>query len=190
MSADMLEFYNMTEKNNVNIIYSGMIWADGIEGLGEILRKRMEFEEMPLSASLAVFSVFVEQMNNMLMYSEEKQKTRGRPADAPQGVFILGSKDKVYTAQSGNMMKNENVEEMKKRIDHLNSLDKPGLRKYYMEQIRNENKNTGSKGGGLGLIEIAKRASAPIQYDFKPRGGGLTFFTMCVTVGREEDKRQ
>jgi hypothetical protein len=183
MSVDMLTFYNMTNEYNLDIIYSGTIWADGIEGLGEVLKKRMAFEEMPLSASQAVFSVFVEQMNNMLMYSEEKQKVKDHLADVPKGVFVLGTKDGIYTAQSGNVMKNENVALIKGRIDHLNSLDKPALRKYYMEQIRSEDKNTGSRGGGIGLIEIAKRASAPIKYDFRPYGEGLSFFTMCVTIG-------
>jgi hypothetical protein len=122
-------------------------------------------------------------MNNMLMYSEEKQKVKDHLAEVPKGVFVLGSKDEVYTEQISNVMKNENVPKKKNRLDHLNSLDRPGLRKYYMEQIRSENKNTGSRGGGIGLIEIAKRASAPIKYDFKPYGEGLSFFTMCVTIG-------
>jgi hypothetical protein len=183
MIADMLEFYNMTKKYNMDIIYSGALWADGIEGLGEILKKRMAFEDMSLSAAQAVFSVFVEQVNNMLMYSEERHKAKEHLDYAPKGVFILGSKDNVYIAQSGNVMKNENVETIKKRIDHLNTLDKTGLRKYYMEKIRSGTRDAGSKGGGLGLIEIAKRASAPITYDFKPYGDGLTFFSMCVTIG-------
>jgi len=183
MITDMLEFYNMTKKYNLEIIYSGALWADGIEGIGEILRKRMAFEEMSLSASQAVFSVFVEQMNNMLMYSEEKQKVENRPAGVPKGVFLLGARGRVYIAQSGNVMKNENVESLKNRIDHLNTLDKTSLRKYYKEQIRRESKKLENKGGGIGLIEIAKRASSPISYDFKPYSEGLTFFTMCVTIG-------
>jgi len=183
MITNMLEFYNMTKKCNLDIIYSGALWADGIEGIGEVLRKRLTFEEMSLSASQAVFSVFVEQMNNMLMYSVEKQPVANHPAGVPKGVFLLGSKDGIYTAQSGNVMKNENVAWIKNRIDYLNTLDKPGLRKYYKEQIRAENPHPESKGAGIGLIEIAKRANAPIEYEFTPYGDGLTFFTMCVTIG-------
>ena len=183
MMTDMMEFYNMTKKCNLDIIFSGALWDDSIEGIGEILRKRMAFEEMSLSASQAVFSVFVEQMNNMLMYSEERQKNENRPGAVPKGVFLLGSRDGVYIAQSGNVMKNKNVAWIKDRIDHLNTLDKPDLRKYYMEQIRAENAHAESKGAGIGLIEIAKRVNAPIEYEFKPYGDGLTFFTMCVTIG-------
>jgi hypothetical protein len=182
MIDNMLEYYNMIKKFNVDIIYSGALWSDGIEGLGYTLRKHMELEHMPLSASQSVFSVFVEQMNNMLMYAAEREDIEGHP-DAPKGIFILSSKGKVYKAQSGNVMKLERAELIKSRIDHLNTMDKAALRKHYMEKVRGENTNPESKGAGIGLIEIAKRASAPIEYEFVPYDDGRVFFTICVTIG-------
>jgi len=182
MITNMLEYYNMTKKFDVDLIYSGALWADGIEGLGTTLRKHMEFEHLSLSASHSVFSVFVEQMNNMLMYAVEREEVEGHP-NVPKGVFVLASKDKVYYAQSGNVMRAESAELVRNRIDHLNTMDKPTLRKYYKEQIRNEDTNPESKGAGIGLIEIAKRASAPIEYIFTPYNEGLVFFAMSVTIG-------
>jgi hypothetical protein len=184
MNMKILEYYNMTKELDVDIIYSGALWSDGIEGLGITLRRHMEFERMPLSASQSVFSVFVEQMNNMLMYSVEKIDVDGL-AGVPKGVFVLASKDKVYYAQSGNVINNESVKLIKDRIDFLNSLDKQSLRRYYKEQLKSENTNLHSKGAGMGLTEIAKRASAPIEYEFLPYDyeAGLSFFSMRVTVG-------
>ncbi|UQZ88335.1 hypothetical protein C4J81_03585 [Deltaproteobacteria bacterium Smac51] len=186
MILDMLSYYKMIKKNNINIIYSGPIWSDGIEGIGGTLRKRLEFDDMPLSASQSVFSVFVEQMNNILMYSADKEpfpSSDDRIFDVSKGVFILGSRDRTYFIQSGNVMRDESVEMMKNRIEHLNTLDKSELRKYYKEQIKSENANPESKGAGLGLIEIARRASSKIDYTFTPLEDGLTFFSMYVTIG-------
>lgn len=185
MIVDMLEYYNMIKKFNIDIIYSGPLWADGIEGIGGTLRKRMEFDELPMSASQAVFSVFVEQMNNMLMYSEEKQSfeiPNHESTDTSKGVFILGVDEGSYFVQSGNVMKNENVTLIKERIDHLNTLDKPGLRKYYKEMMRQENDNPESKGAGIGLIEIARRACSKIEYSFTPLENGQSFFSMFVKI--------
>lgn len=190
MILDMLEYYNMLMGKNISIIYSGPIWADGVEGIGQTLKQRLAFDELPLSSSKAVFSVFVEQMNNMLMYSAEKEQFRAsedKLMDISKGVFVLGAKDKTYFVQTGNVIKAESVELIKSRIAHLNTLDKAGLRKYYKEQIKNENTNPESKGAGIGLIEIARRASSPIEYDFKPYGVGLTFFTMFVTIGQRRN---
>ncbi len=190
MLADMLDYYRMIVDNNVNIIYSGPIWAEGIEGIGGTLRKRLEFDELPLSASQSVFSVFVEQMNNMLMYSAEKEMFETKKGSAEserrevsKGLFILGSRDKKYFVQSGNVIRESMVEFIRSRIDHLNSLDKVELRKFYKEQMKSENLNPESRGAGLGMIEIARRASSKIEYSFVPYSAGQTFFSMYVTIG-------
>lgn len=190
---DMREYYDMVKKYNVDVIYSGPLWADGIEGIGGTIRKRMEFDQLPLSSTQAVFSIFVEQMNNMLMHSADTKligENSGRMIPPSKGVFILGSKDKVYFVQSGNVMRNGSVDTIKSQIDYLNTLDKPGLRKYYKEQIKLENANKESDGAGIGLIEIARRATSKIQYSFEPYSEGLTFFTMYVTIGDGEGARK
>ena len=176
----------MLRDSKITLVYSGPLWAEGIGGVAGTLKKRLEFDELPLEASQEVFSVFVEQMNNMLMYSTEKEQfvTPGDlHSEAPKGTFILGTKGKAYFIQTGNMIKNDVVESMQKRIDYLNTLDKQGLRAYYKEQMRLEPDNPDSKGAGLGLIEIARRISSKIEYTFTPYDDGFTFFTMYVMIG-------
>jgi hypothetical protein len=184
----MLEYYRMVREKNIDIIFSGPMWADGIEGIADVLKKRLDFDELPLNLSQSVFSVFVEQVNNMLMYSGDREHPGAsrRGHEAPSGAFILGTLGKMYFIQSGNIMKTSGVDTLRSRIDHLNTLDKAGLRKYYREQIRAENTNPESKGAGLGFIEIARRANPPIEYEFTPLDGGTTFFSMYVTIGQEE----
>ncbi len=186
MIKDMLSYYKMLQESHINIIYSGPIWSDGIEGIGGTLRKCLEYEALPLGAAQSVFSVFVEQMNNILMYSPEREHLPGegdKVFSASKGVFVLGSKDHSHFLQSGNVVRNENIELIRSRIDHLNSLDKNALRKYYRERMKGENDNPESRGAGLGLIEIARRASSKIEYSFTPlEEEGLSFFSMFVTI--------
>lgn len=186
MILDMVEYYKMIKKHDINIIYSGPMWANGIEGMAEMLKKRLEFDELPLPASQSCFSVFIEQITNMLMYSAEKEfytNNKNESAEISKGIFVLGQRNKVYFTQSGNAINYEDAELLKKRIDYLNTLDKVGLRKYYKEQIKAENINPQSKGAGLGLIEIARRASSKIEYSIIPIENGVSFFSMCVSIG-------
>jgi hypothetical protein len=185
MRLNILEYSRMLADNNISIIYSGPLWAEGIDGMAEFLQRRLDMDDMPLNASQAVFSVFVEQMNNMLMYSAEKEKQEHHEIgirETSRGVFVLGSYDKSYYIQTGNVIKDSSVEILKKRIDFLNTLDKKELRNLYKEQIRSENDNPESKGAGIGLTEIARRASSKIEYEFVPYGDGLSYFTMYVTI--------
>jgi hypothetical protein len=181
----------MLDENCIRIIYRGPIWANGIDGMAEMLLKRLEFDAMPLSASESVFSIFIEQVNNMMMYSadkEQKVSPDGEQHEITKGIFILGVIDDVYFVQSGNAVTDTNADILKTRIDYLNTLDKKELRQFYKQQINSENTNPESKGAGIGLIEIARRAHDPIEYDFKPYGEGRQYFTMYATVrqgGRE-----
>ena len=185
MKLNILEYNKLLADHNISIIYSGPLWAEGIDGMAEFLQKRLDMDEMPLNASQAVFSVFVEQMNNMLMYSAEKEKQERLEkgtAETSIGIFVLGTHDKSYYVQTGNVIKNSSVGLLKERIDFLNTLDKKELRQFYKEQMKAGNDNPESKGAGLGLTEIARRATSKIEYEFTPYGEGLSYFTMYVTV--------
>jgi hypothetical protein len=194
MITDMLGYHKMLSDSKVTLVYSGPLWSEGIGGIAGTLKKRLEFDELPLETSQEVFSVFVEQMNNMLMYSAEKEQfekagEKGEEGEilleSPKGTFVLGKEGKSYFIQTGNVIKNESVESIKNKIDYLNTLDKQALRKYYREQSRLENPNAESKGAGLGFIEIARRISSKIEYSFAPYDYGSSFFTLYVVIGEE-----
>jgi len=184
MDFNLLEYDEMLKNNNITAIYSGPIWAGGIEGMAEFLQRRLDVDNLPRSTSKSVFSVFIEQMHNMLMYSAEKEKcyTSNEPSDISRGIFLLGKKDETYFVKSGNVVTEYNASVLKSRIDHLNSLDKQGLKQYFKERSRSEDNNPESQGAGIGLIEIARRANSKIDYSFTPHGDGLMYFTMSVAI--------
>ena len=188
MIFEMIGWHKMLNDKKVSLIYSGPLWAEGIGGLAGTLKSRFEFDKLPLETSQGVFSVFVEQMNNMLMYSAEKKKFEiaEETIESPKGTFIMGKDGKNYFIQTGNVMKTEKVELVKKRLDHLNTLNKQELRDFYKEQLKLSDSNSESKGAGLGFIEIARRISSKIEYSFTPYDEGLTFFSLYVTIGGEE----
>jgi len=182
MILDMKEYTSMVNKLNINIIYSGPMWDDGIKGLSEMVRVHLSQDELPNSAAKSIFSVFVEQVTNMLMYSAEKDES----AKVSMGMLILGhNKDGVFFIQTRNAVMNERVQILKSRIDHLNTLDKKELRQFHKEKLLGDNDNAESQGAGLGLIEIARRATNPIAYTFEPNENGekFSYFTMYVEVG-------
>lgn len=185
MIMDIPEYVKTLRDNNISVMYSGPIWAYGIDGIAEMLQRRLEVDGLPQSASRAVFSVFVEQMNNMLMYSTDKEpveQENGEKGEISKGIFVLGMKDKTYFVYTGNLLKDSSAEILKKRIDYLNTLDKKQLRKYYKECMQSEDDNPESKGAGLGLIEIARRASSKILYEFQPKDDGMQYYTMYVEI--------
>jgi hypothetical protein len=175
----------MLAENHIILVYSGPLWSEGLDGLAEMLQRRFDLEDLPMGVSQAVFSVFVEQMNNMMMYSTETvlvSNSDSTQREVAKGVFILGAVDKNYFIQTGNIIKNSSIEQLKSRIDYLNSIDKKEMRQYYKEQMKAENENPESRGAGVGLIEIARRATSKIDYEFTPYSDGLSYFSMYVII--------
>jgi len=184
---DLMEYHKKLRRCKIILVYSGPLWAEGIGGFASTVKKRLEYDNLPLETSQEVFSVFVEQMNNMLMYSADKEQfaTDEIHSEAPKGTFIMGVQGNQYFIQTGNVMEVKTVDMIKEKIDYINTLDKKELRAYYKEQ-RMDNSNPDSKGAGLGLIEIARRVSSKIEYSFKPFEDGYMFFTLFATIGGDE----
>jgi hypothetical protein len=185
MILGIKEYTEIVQRLNINIIYNGPLWEEGIKGLAEMVKVNLANEDLTNNTSKAIFSVFVEKVTNMLMYSAETEPF-SRPGDevtdVPVGMLVLGHKDRIFFIQTRNAIKNKNIDLIKGRIDHLNTLDKKELRQYQREKLRSEDGNPESMGGGLGLIEIARRATKPIRYEFETFGEGLSYFTMYVEI--------
>ena len=165
---------NLNDKNII-LMYSGPIWSEGIAELGTRLKECLKIEEVASHTVQDFFSVFVEQANNMLMYSAEKIY------GLPKGTIILGKDKNSFFIQTCNAVKKDNVELIKKRIAHLNTLNKKELHDYYKEQMRKKDDNPESKGSGLGFTEIARRTSSKLKYSFTPIND-LIFFKLYVTI--------
>ena len=185
----------MLDGRNITLLYSGPLWQEGISEIAGTLKNRLEFDGMTLHASQEIYSVFIEQMNNMLMYSAEKTEFKIIDRDnreSPKGTLIVGERGsggarnaKSYFIQTGNFMENKNVEYLKNKIEHLNTLDKNELHLLFKEQMKKINSGANSKGSGLGFIEIARRISSKMEYSFIPYKDDLTFFILYVTIGDE-----
>lgn len=186
MTFNMQECDELIKRHDIDIIYSGPMWQDGIKGIAEMVRNHLSHDKLPENSAKKVFSVFIEQLTNVLMYSAEKENYAMPGEEAVEvstGMLVLGQKGSKYFIQTGNVIRRERMTFIKDSIDHINSLDKQGLREFYRERLSAVNDNAESKGAGLGLIEVARRATAPIGYSFKPMDENSVYFTLYVEVG-------
>ena len=60
-------------------------------------------------------------------------------------------------------------------------MDPAGIKAYYLAQIR-EPSGPGSVGADIGLIEIARRASEPIKFDFTAIDADSVFYCMKAFI--------
>ena len=72
MINDMFQFYQAMKKEDIIFCFSGPTSQSVVEGIGEALKQKMALETMTQTISRHIFSIFVEQMQNVVHYSAEK----------------------------------------------------------------------------------------------------------------------
>jgi len=82
---------------------------------------------------------------------------------------------------TGNYMETKNVEELKGKLELVNSMDKLELKAYYKEILSNGTRS--SKGtAGLGMIDIARKSGQKLDYYFEEIDTKMTFFSLTVKI--------
>ena len=86
---------------------------------------------------------------------------------------------------TANPIENSNVEKLAKSIDSLQNLSQEEIRKIYLESLGN-NKLTAKGGGGLGLIEMARKTKNAPTYKFEKLSDKWSNFFMQIRMNVED----
>jgi hypothetical protein len=159
-----------------------------LSGVGEALKQKLTIDDADTKTLRSVFAVFVEQMQNIIRYSAEKAQASLPPAadaralkEIRYGILTIGREGVDYVVCAGNLVQRADVPRLHARLSRIREMSKDELKVHYKEQLRAEPEE-GSKGAGLGFMEIARRASKPIEFDFTEVDADHSFFALKATI--------
>ena len=143
----------------------------------------MELEGVGASVINRVFAVFIEQIHNILHYSEEKiPEDETVEGELRFGIVLVGMWGARYYVRCGNFVSNRHVEPLSELLGQLQGMDKEELKALYKERRRSSELCDNSKGAGLGFIEMARRATEPLKFDFTPVDDYRSFFSITTII--------
>jgi len=173
-------FKHELDGQGVILCYSGYVSEKVLFSLGDILRRKMESEDTNQAKRL--FSVFVEQVQNIIRYSDERLASSGTGADAiSSGLVLVGSEEGGYFVVCANVLDGSKVSDLQRRLELLQGMSKDQLKAHYREKLRSPSEEE-SQGGSIGLIEIARRSSKPIEFDFLDMQNRTAFFCLKAFI--------
>ncbi len=172
----------MTDLNQQGsfITICGPISFDLIIGISSTIKQKMKLEMARSSTVLKVFSVFVENAENIIRYSAHRFSDDDG-GEMGQGIIMIGFNDGNYFISSGNLIDSSKVEKLSKKLSNIQNLSKPELKEYYRKK-RKQAPDEGSKGASLGFLEIAKKACKPIDFSFKKVDDKYSFFFLRTAI--------
>lgn len=181
LAKDMFEFRDDLNQRGVIFCYSGFVTEEVLTGIAKALRTKLELDDTDSKTAKSLFSVFVEQVQNVVRYSAEREADSNDENELRYGVITVGRKDEKYFVSCGNMIREDDVARLKESLTRIQGLDKDGLKALYKETLKGETPE-GSKGAGVGFIDIARRASHGFLFDFMPVDGDHSYFCLQAFV--------
>ncbi|MBF0118528.1 MAG: hypothetical protein HQK79_06805 [Desulfobacterales bacterium] len=184
MLDSLYKFKNHLNKQGVFFCFSGPISQSLMVEIGDTLEQKMRLEEASQSTISGVFSVVIEGVQNIIHYSDEKAPASMlgfNEGEFSVGIVAIGYEDDHYFVTCGNMIKNNKISAFRNRLMNLQNMNKEEIKRFYKEQRRKETQE-GSKGAGLGFIELAKRSIKPIDFNFENIDNDFSFFSFVIVI--------
>ena len=184
LAQGLYDFRNVLRDRGVVFCYSGYMTETVLSGVGAALKQKMVIEEADTKTIRGVFAVFVEQMQNMISYSAEQvveDSEEARPLAIRYGVISIAQSEGTFSVEAGNQIMRHDVDRMRSWLEKIRCSDKAELKAMYKQKLREPSEAT-SKGGGVGFIEIARRATKPIEFDFMDLDDEYAFFAIKAQI--------
>lgn len=128
-----------------------------------------------------VFNVMVESLQNIVKHSD---KIINAGTVCHTASFLISRESDRYSIMSGNLIHKTRVTRLKEILEHINDLDKEGLKDLYKEIIRSN--TLSEKGGaGLGFVDMIKKSGEKLHSEFPEISKEYCLFCLKVNVPRE-----
>ena len=172
---------HLAEPSDVILIYEGKFDMQATKSVLHLAERNIDSISEDPSIKRKVFNILVECLQNVIKHGEHLENPDPDHGTVPR--LVIGREPKYYTIASGNAMLTEHVAALKSRIDHINSLDKEGLKSMYKQIMRNN--NVSEKGGaGLGLVDMARKSGDQLSYQFDTIDKKFSFFSFKTVIAR------
>ena len=176
MSFSIDEFYSRMNSGDVILAYKGSISSELITNVLEVIDAKLEDLVDKKSVKKKLYNVLVESLQNLYHHIDDLPDDYNGNFDVHFGIFVIALEEGSYKVSTGNFIKNDKIEALKERLDKIKSMNKDELKDLYKFILSKKG------GGGLGLIDMAKRTNGRIEYSFMDYNKDYSFFNLDIFV--------
>lgn len=176
-SPDLYGLRERFEKDNILLCFNGPISRSLIEEIGNALKNYLKSEQLPPASALDVFAAYIELTQNIRHYATSSQL-----AGADTATVIVSHFDGCYSVAAGNIVRVNDGKKLVARIESFAKMDKAELKIAYKTQLRQPRDTDAVTGAGLGLIDMARKSSKPMEATLKEIGNDTAYFSLSIKI--------
>src|SRR5690606_32644745 len=132
----MLDIQRSLQMQGILISFSGRLSQALIVEYGEAVKKYLEIEDKPQNEIFNIFSIFIEQTQNINNYCAKKSGSAYSETIAQSSIVTIGKTDDKSYVCSGNIIEKQDQEVLTSYIETIIHMDKKELKAKYKEKLK------------------------------------------------------
>jgi hypothetical protein len=180
--VNIYDFYEQMERSNIMLSFKGDITSQLLTSVLQIMESKLDDMQEEPRIKKKVYNVLVECLQNLYHHmDEDKQLSVNNAETYRSAIFMIGKIDNHYSVITGNYIRVDNINALKTKLDGINALSKEELKEYY-KAVLNNGEMSVKGGGGLGMIDIARKTGQKLDYHFMPVDDKYSFFSLNIKI--------
>ncbi len=174
-------YYTDFDFTNSYFVFKGRFCSDVITSIFNLSTLVLKSHNEPFSVQKRVSSTLIEVVQNIYHHAEHKDSDILQRFGKHYGIVALKYYYGLWNITSGNFVHNNTKLKLQNQIDEINNLSNEQLNEFYKFVLYNQ-KFTDKGGGGLGMLDIARKIEKPIRYKFLPFSDKISFFIVTIDI--------
>jgi hypothetical protein len=185
MSFNIENYFSDQPKDNIVLYYKGNVDSDVINHiLDSVEEKLVAVNENP-KLRKKVYNVLVESLQNLYHHVDKVPDDYEEQAEK-FGLLVVRKVAEGYRLVTGNFVQGENMEKLEEKIKRINRSSHEEIKELY-KFILNHQRISAKGGGGLGLVDIARKTGNKLDYAFVSYNDNYSFFYLDILVKEEKE---
>lgn len=184
MSFDIENYFPDLKTGNIILFYKGNIDSDLINHVLDSVEDKMVEANENSKLRKKVYNVLVESLQNLFHHVDKVPEDYEDQSAEKFALLVVKKVENGYLITTGNFVHTENVEKLEEKIKRINRSSHEEIKELY-KFILNHQRISAKGGGGLGLVDIARKTGNKLDYLFRQYNDNNSFFFLNILVNEE-----
>ena len=184
MSFNIENYFSDQSNGNIILFYKGNVDSDVINHVLDTVEDKMVEVNEQSKLRKKVYNVLVESLQNLYHHVDRVPDDFEDQTSERFGLLVVKKVDDGYKIITGNFVHAENIEKLEEKIKRINRSSHEEIKELY-KFILNHQRISAKGGGGLGLVDIARKTGNKLEYSFKEYNDKYSFFYLDILVNEE-----
>jgi hypothetical protein len=181
MSFNVENYFSDVSNGDPILYFKGNIDSELINRVLDTVEEKLVKGNEHSRTRKKVYNVLVESLQNLYHHVDKVPDDFEDQTSEKFGILAINKIKEGYKIITGNFIRSADVNDLEKKIKRINRSSHEEITELY-KFILNHQRISSKGGGGLGLVDIARKTGNKLEYEFKEYDEKNSFFYLNILV--------